>query len=277
MVEKEGDTVSATTTLTMIRYGAKILRWLRLNGIIKEVKSQANLGLVCQLHEQVIHHSRDLGMRMEKWVHTEAETTALAKNVCTSSMQLMSNFLELKPGYLNCCFKVLHPSIDKGTNFKVASWTRSSPYDSRQKDKTEYTVKDNSVWSAMFGEYDGKTNWDEPYDCFTCNDLWKYSNFQNSRKDWKTFYRSCLVFPIKYISYEEGQPVDNLIGFLAFDSPKAGAFGNVPDIFKYSSDLESRAKYYSLLHSSPTFHIGAIIADTLSMFLRSAYSNNIKT
>lgn len=275
-MDQEENTAILKPVITGVRWGAKILRWLRLNGIIRYIKLRASLNLFCQLHEQVIHNARALGMRLENWIHTEIETTTLAKNVCTSSMQLLSHLLELKPGYLNCCFKVLHASGGCDTNFTVASWTRSEPYDSRHKDTTQYTVQENSVWSALFGTYDGRINWIEPYKCFSCNDLWKHSEFQNSRQNWKTFYRSALVLPIKYMSYENGKEIENLIGFLAFDSPKQGAFGDVPDIYDYNRDLESRAKYYSLLHSSVTFHICAVIADTLSMFLRPAYSKNIK-
>jgi len=65
-----------------------------------------------------------------------------------------------------------------------------------------------------------------------------------------------------------------VMGFLAFDSPNKKAFDNVPDIYDYKDDLGKRAEYFSLLSNTTVFQVGAVIADTLSMFLRPAYSNH---
>jgi len=258
---------------------AKLLRWAHLNGVVRSVRTRASLELFRQLHEQVIHNSRELGVRMEDWNLTQVETTNLAKNVCTASTHLLSNLLELKSGHLHCCIKVLLPPTEKDStpnNAQVATWIRSEPYDARPNDKTLYHVSDNSVWSSLLGCNDGKFDWEIPYSCFACNDLYAHESFRNSRANWRNYYRSALVFPIRYMTHEEGQAVFNVMGFLAFDAPNKRAFDNVPDIYDYKDDLGKRAEYFSLLSNTTVFQVGAVIADTLSMFLRPAYANHSK-
>jgi len=130
------------------------------------------------------------------------------------------------------------------------------------------------------GCYDGCYNWsyskgDYSYNCFACNDLSKHDDFRSSRVNWRNHYCSALVFPIQYLTYnEQGEPEKNVIGFLAFDSPQKGAFYNVPDIFDYKDNSEKRAEYRNLLDKSTAFQIGAVIADTLGVFLQGPYSQN---
>jgi hypothetical protein len=54
-------------------------------------------------------------------------------------------------------------------------------------------------------------------------------------------------------------------GFLALDSKKVDAFTGMPEIFEHVND---RDVYHDMARKSAMFQTGAIIADTLSMFLR---------
>ena len=61
------------------------------------------------------------------------------------------------------------------------------------------------------------------------------------------------------------------VGFLAFDSPMPGAFGNVPDVFDYRTQP---AEYKRLLRKSAAFNLAAMLADILGSFLGPIYEAN---
>lgn len=259
---------------------ANILRRAKMQGLVRNVRARSALHLFKKLHEQVIHSSRELGDGMKKWDICEKETTRLARDVCNASAELMSSLLELKPEFLHSCFKVLQQPATNGAICKaeVVTWIRSVPSDARPIEPNPYIVEENSVWSALLGCNDGNYNWERQYKCFACNDLLRYDGFRNSRKNWSEYYRSVLVFPVQYLSYSDsGRPKKNLIGFLAFDSPQKNAFYNVPDIFDYKDNSEKRAKYNNLLSESTAFQVGAVISDTLGVFLRGAYEQNAES
>jgi len=262
---------------------ANILRKMKFQGVVRKVRTRAALNLFKQLHENVIHDSRALGECMTEWDIYQTETTALAQNVCTSSRQLMSDLLELNPDFLHCCFKVIvQPSnaTKSFENSEVVTWIRSKPLDDRPLEPNPHPVVKNTVWSALLGCYDGVYNWggskgERTYNCFSCNNLSTHDDFQNSRGNWRESYNAALVFPINFLTYsDKGRPFKNVIGFLAFDSPKTDAFFNVPDIFDYRDHSEKRSEYTNLLGKSTAFQIGAVIADTLGVFLKGPYSKN---
>lgn len=57
------------------------------------------------------------------------------------------------------------------------------------------------------------------------------------------------------------------VGFLALDSQQENAFPDAPDIFDFRNPGQS-GEFHANLDSSILFHVGAMIADTLSMALR---------
>jgi hypothetical protein len=266
-----------STGIKIAVFFAKVLRKIKLQAFVRNIRARASLELFRILHENVIHTSRLLGESMKDWNIREKETTRLAQDVCTSSRKLMANLLELKPEFLHCCIKVLQASEANNIPSKneVITWIRSEPSDARPLDPKPHIVEQNTVWSALLGCYDGAYNWKLSFKCFSSNNLSGHDEFNNSRDNWKQFYHSVLVFPIHYLTYNEsGQPIKNVMGFLAFDSPLKNAFGNAPDIFYYKDSPSKRAEYDTLLSNSTAFQIGAVIADTLGVFLSSAYSQN---
>lgn len=258
---------------SFIVWGARFLRWLRLEKVVSAVRTRATAGLFLRFHIEVLHSMRSLGIQMEEWKHNELQTTQEACRVCTSCGELMRDLLELKSNQLHCCLKVLHKSSNDEDI--VTTWIRSEPLDGRSdKDDPEqpHFVHGNTVWSAFLGRYDGKFNWKQPFRCFSCNDLLEYKDLiSNTRQDWSNFYRSTLVFPLRYARLIDGQRCFDIIGFLAFDSPRKKAFPELCDIFKYRDSAEQRAEYQDILDTTAPFHLGAVMADTLSTFLRPAY------
>jgi hypothetical protein len=110
--------------------------------------------------------------------------------------------------------------------------------------------------------------WGPDFTCFSCNDLPGMGEaFHCKRTGWQSYYKSAVVFPLRYAKTIDGSTLGN-IGFLAFDSPQINAFAGLPNIFKYR---ERPGDYSVGLHSSPIFHLGAIFSDALGTFLGSAY------
>jgi hypothetical protein len=213
---------------------------------------------------------------MEDWDHHQSETTRLAGDVCTECNSLSADLLELDGNHLHCSLKVLLRG-ETSEDDVVATWMRSEPYDGRSgfPSPDTHRVSENSVWCALLGRYDGNFNWKNPFCCFACNDLIEHgSEFRCSRDRWQDYYRSTLVFPLRYLSQANGERKYNVIGFLAFDSPNKNAFARVPDIFDYRDRPDKIADYNTKLSAAAVFQIGAVMADTLSMFLRPAYDKH---
>jgi len=262
----------------LLVWGARALRAIHMKSFVREVRSRAALGLFIRLHNNVVHRMRALAVRMDEWEHQQIETSTLARDFCTECNILLADLLELDTNHLHCCIKVLSRGQEPNDDI-VKTWIRSEPYDAREEDglTNGYHVCDNSVWAALLGRFDGRINWEQPFACFACNDLFEHGeDYRNSRVNWRAYYRSTLVYPLRYLTYENGERRFNAIGFLAFDSPVKNAFPRAPDIYKYRSELDKRADYISRLSAIAAFQVGAVIADTLSMFLRSAYERHAR-
>ena len=177
----------------------------------------------------------------------------------------MGNLLELGDHELHCCMKVVVQN-DAGADC-VGTIGRSDPYDNRPNmlaPSDLHLVEKNSVWCSLLGRDDGSARW-PVFSCFACNDLYAHpADFKCDRTDWQKFYRSTLVFPLRYIQDEVNSKFVTF-GFLAFDSVKKGVFGDVPDIFHYRERWHA---YHERLSNTTAFHVGAVFADTLSVLMR---------
>lgn len=236
-------------------------------------KCRATKNVLHDLHDQLLHRLRRLAPAVADF-DSEYDAAHLATQVCTESRRIVSAFLELGANDLHACIKLLKPPLDEGDSegWRVATWVRSEPEDDRpfeQGDYNAHKVSANTVWSALLGENDGKEDW-RPYCCFACNDLRENTNFMCDRDNWRRYYRSVLVFPIRYVADNVGE-ASGIIGFLAFDSPKKNAFPGLPDIMATSDDP---AAFRQKLEKHAIFHLGAIIADTLGAVLREAHKSN---
>jgi len=239
--------------------GKKILRAVKANS------THANLS---HLHTGVLHSMRRVSVLMSK-NHWNGDACAMAAaDVCTQFRVQMGSLLELDEHELHCCWKVLVPGEDHNTP-EISTWVRSKPLDDRpDRPGTRLDCLTSTIYASLTGGDDGMTHW-RRLPCFSCQDLAKYSgSFKSERPHLTTFYNSSLVFPLRFVRNPDTNDAD-LIGFIAFDSPKAHAFGDIPEIFKYGSDP---ADYNRRLHASSAFHLGAIFADSLSAHLHGVYN-----
>ena len=75
--------------------------------------------------------------------------------------------------------------------------------------------------------------------------------------------------PIRYPKDVTGSK-NRIIGFLAFDSPRTGAFGDLPDVFDHANE---GWKYLDELSFHAAFHLGAIMADVVAITMRPFYDS----
>lgn len=222
-------------------------------------------GTLARMHHDVLHRMRKLAMLMQDEEKNADAAAQVLHQICNECRKIMGSILEIQAEKLHCCVKVMLEKTDPTDPDRVATWVRSDPRDLRPLEfgaENAHSVKSNSVWSSMFGVNDSQTNW-QMFNCFACNDLTKHAAFRCDRKDWQKFYKSALVFPIRYEKNAQGSDLQ-IIGFIAFDSPDANAFHGLPNIYEH---LDSPTVYLQHLTGSTAFHVGAIFADTLGTLL----------
>lgn len=235
---------------------------------------QCPLILLKMMHVDVIHAMRDLRLAADRFragrssggvVHKSL--TAHAHSVCVACNGVMARILELEATQLHCSLKLLLPDGDA-----VETWARSTIESEGRKTSRDgaFLISKNTVWCALMGEDDTMVDWTRwigRMPCFACNDLTLHrSLYQNSRNDWETLYKAVFVFPLRY----ENTDTDSYhtIGFLAFDSLQVNAFRGAPDVYDFRERADNGRYEHILTTEISAFHAGAIMADTLSMFLR---------
>lgn len=261
-----------------VAWGARVARWLGAGGLVRDVKLYAVRSTLKRYHFAVLHRMRDFARRVarEGGAFTELEDVGglaeMAGQICTESRVLLGELLGLPAPFLHCCFKaILRPDPRDGEE-RVATWVRSEPVDSRPLEigpDNAHLVSRNSAWACLRGQSDGRTIW-PTFDCFSCNDLVAAgADFVCDRHNWQDFYRSTAVFPVRYPVGLHGRD-RRVLGFIAFDSPKAGAFRGMPNVFEFKNDPTGHRE---ALERSPIFHVGAVIADTAAAILGTAYQS----
>ncbi len=243
----------------------------RKAGFRKQVvyaKQYVALQTLAPLHSDSVHSMRRLALDMLARNPDPERATREAMRVCTAFRKTMGTLLELEDNELHCSLKVF------GDDNRILTWARSEPYDDRPHETGEdhsRPVTDGTVWCAILGSNDGITRW-RRYRCFCSNDLPSAqgkSLFVCNRTDWQQYYKSVLVYPLMYrADADEKDPT--VFGFLGFDSQKRGAFQGLPDIFDYR-DPDQWGKFHDVISTKAAYHLGAAMADTLSVFLRPYY------
>lgn len=257
-------------------YGARFLKWARQEKLVSAVRQRGVLTVMTRMHFGAIHDMRNLAIALNTLRIREHDQGArcLANKVATSCNDVIVDILDVGDEELHCCLKVFN---DENTE-EVLTWARSDNinqdyHHDDEKPNGDHLITNNSVWSALMGKYDGKTNWRRPYSCFSCNDLPAVGNtFVCSRKRFDDFYKSTAVFPLRY----KAEPHTNrfkTIGFMAFYSPKTNIFIGMPNIFDFRDDW---SEYHNSLKKNAIFQFGACLADTLSTFLRPVYEKDIE-
>ena len=243
--------------------GARVLRYFKIGKrIVSSVKIRASLDLTRDLHKEAIHRIRNLSSATSKGDWSSGGQSAI--EMCTACRNIIGNLLELSEDQIHCCLKGFWAQECSGEDDLVITVARSEPFYNRHTgDSDAHLVKNNTVWSALLGENDGKYTW-ESLNCFHCGDLFDHvSQFQCTRANWEQHYRSTLVFPIFHLE-DINTRNRKISGFLTFDSPQKNAFGKLPDVFSY---VTRRDEYHTKIAQFSSFHLGALLADTLSIFL----------
>jgi hypothetical protein len=253
------------TWLKVIGGGVAVLKFLKLRKLVHAFKYRARFPLLRDIHLDIVHGMRCFAVALDT---PGAEVAPHAHRLCTRIAAVMRFHLGLKPNELHCCLKVIVPQQKPTDAVVIETIARSDPDDDRGDDHEVREADTSTIYCSLMGKFDGKTKW-SVHNCFCSNNLPLAENlFKCDREDWQQYYRSSLVFPLRFISQTEPLRY-SAVGFLCFDSPRANAFHGMPDIFKFRDRFHA---YHDQLQGSATFHLGAIFADTLSMFIRPAYN-----
>lgn len=267
---------SLKTAITCVQWGAKVVRWAGGQRLVASIRHAGALGILAPLHYRVLHAARNLAVEMAGHPPEKAQERAsfAARQFCTECRDVMGRMLEVEPSELHCCLKVMTSQEGQGHADRVATWARSDPLDDRPVEignQNAHVICKNSVWASLMGESDGRLDW-RPFPCFACNDLANAKGFRCDRDNWEDYYRSALVYPLRYIASDNCYDYVNF-GFLAFDSPRNGVFLGVPEIYDYKDEPP---RFRARLEKSAVFNLGAIIADALSMFMRPYYEGSLR-
>lgn len=259
--------------IKLLVWVARFIRKLGGSKAVIHAKHYVTLQALLPLHLQAIHKMRKLALDMlDQSSDTPRKSSREAMEVCSALRNTMGNVLDLNVHDLHCSIKVFIPGD------RVVTWARSGPLDDRPHEFGEDAARpltDGTPWCALIGRNDGKTSWRQ-HKCFSCNDLLRAHERELwvcKRDNWQRYYKSVLVYPLLYRK-DADEPETVVFGFLCFDSPKKDAFIGLPDIFDFR-ETEDWNKYHHLLNTKAPFHLGAILADTLSIFLRPFYEGQM--
>jgi hypothetical protein len=257
----------------------KIVEWAiavgrrvpKVGPAMRLVRAQQSLATLHTLHTGVLHSMRRVTVMMGRAHWDPTNIAMLAVDLCTEFRKAMGALTFLSENELHCCLKMLQPPDEPQQEARLFTWARSKPVDDRpDRPDTAFVPPGSTIYAALTGGDDGATKW-RRLSCFCSNDLPKhFDRFKCERAEWPKYYRSVLVFPLRYVRNPDTGDFDN-IGFLAFDSPKSNAFAGMPEVFSYR---DNPAEYQNRLDQSAAFHLGAIFADSLSAHLHGIYNTS---
>lgn len=254
--------------LKLLVKSAGVLRKVGWRDKIVTAKHYVTLQTLVPLHLEAIHTMRRLASdALLGPSANEAHFAAEAMQVCTALNRTMGAALDLGANELHCSIKVFLPPD------RIGTLARSEPMDDRPLEmgpENARPLSDGTVWCALMGKNDGRTQW-RRYQAFVCNDLpsaYAKGKLRCGRLDWQDYYKSVLVYPLLYRS--DGTQKGTVFGFLGFDSPRVDAFLGAPNIFDHLEN-DGWGTYHERLNRASVFHLGAILADSLSVFMRPYY------
>ncbi len=216
------------------------------------------------VHKKFIHSLRDY------LVHASVNQTfdsPGAVRMLDEAAGLMQHMASGSTSTIHACLKLLAKNPGDSDDPYVYTLSRSnSGYASgrgrRLGSKWASELSKNTAFCAIIGHTDGRRGWQKTFDSFSCNDLLRYGDdFVCGREDWRTWYQSTLVYPIR--CHPPGQDYHVHLGFLTFDTENLGGFPGVPCSF----DFTTVDDYTHACEDSAMWNIGALMADSLAMAL----------
>lgn len=239
---------------------------------ILRIKPKIKLAVLAELHYQAIHGIRKFmvngNLLSECECGQDTEPFEKLANDCRNAFAIAIGQNKNRQK-IHCAIK-LYKGTQKLPRGDWIVWTlarsellTSQPFTLRNNFGPEegQEAKNNSAYAALTGCSDGQTEWGaraQVYPCFYCNDLRTHEKYVNYRKDWQDYYKTALVFPLRWIKNQESKI--EIKGFLSFDS-------DVPNILDdglaciYKADI---TEYWKSLINSTAYHAGGIIADVLA-------------
>ncbi len=245
----------------LIWIGRIFRRFEYLRPFVRAAKDRAVLGVVARYHINFVHELRKVSINAESIAESNISCDTL-ESLADGCRDVMADILEVWPNDLHCTMKLCEGEGCEKEEIKVYTIARSQPC----KRPAEYgldnyhLIGNNSSFASIVGCGDRRNKWTpHAFTVFVCGDLTKESNYDDSRGDWKDYYRSTMVFPLRIKKTKDKEY--NVFGFLTFDSYKTNALKGMPNTFRYITDKKG---YDEKLSYSAAFHIGGSLADSIS-------------
>jgi hypothetical protein len=255
--------------IRLLSWGATFLRKVGLGKVVLTIREKIMLVTVWRIHLDGIHTVRRFCVNDHYLgvLGSEDNPQEPFEDLADGIRDCMAKIAAVLPEEMHCTIKVLEGKTDGGKeisekrDWSVYTLARSTPCNRPAEFfPCRHLVGMNSTFAAIVGCNDKSNTWlPNTYSCFACNDLMKHGNYECSRKDWKRYFKSTVVFPLRYKKIRDAE--HEIMGFLTFDCNSRGVFGNIPDIFDY---IGKPVEYNRRLAASAVFHLGGIIADVLA-------------
>lgn len=241
-----------------------------LRGLFRK-KNKIDLSILAVLHQEAIHGIRKFMVNGHLLSECGREWKTHALEVLANSCRnAFATAIGRNKEKIHCAIKLYKgdKSIPRG-DWIVWTLARSElltsrPFTLRNNFGPEegQKAKENSAYASITGCSDGQTEWgaqvNQVYSCFYCDNLIKHTNYVNSRDKWKDYYKSAIVFPLRWIKGQNSKI--EVKGFLSFDSDTENSFGsNLSCIYNTSFD-----EYQKTLQDSVAYQVGGMIADVLA-------------
>ncbi len=263
-------------TLGIYRFARKF-RGVR--PIIRKLKIRLNYSIVGRLNQEFTPKLHDLADHIKKFEDVDrfianSDTRSKTSEVCTAYRDLVADLLLQNNHDIYVCFKVVKRDIDDSNQAvnKIIGIGQSKPNNLHPEPNNFkgqlQLIEENSVYAALFGINDSKSEWSHPHSLFCCNDLENFSfQYACDRKNHLKHYNSVFALPLRYPHVVGGRLLSNkILGCIVFYSPHKNIFVGLPNIFKAKSHSA-----YILEAKSPLYHLGKFLADNLTYQIKPTF------
>ena len=250
--------------IKLLAFGSRILRKIGLGKIVLTVREKVILETVMRIHFDSIHFIRRFSINDHfLGVLGRGENpTEPFEDLAEGTRDMLAKIIAVAPQSLHCTIKTLQGTEETSKeNWEVYTLARSTPCNRPAEfHPVSHLVGKNSSFAALVGCNEPFNIW-LPYAhvCFACNNLTKHNKYSCSRKNWNRYFKSTVVFPLRYRKVTQQR--HRIVGFLTFDCNSTNVFGNIPDIFEYKDKPE---EYNHRLQLSSVYHVGGMVADILA-------------
>lgn len=247
----------ASLLVKILRHARK-KNWRHVLKVFRTIRERMVLGTFHKLHLETVHAIRKYVVNEDSPGSTDWGCLA------DGCRNVIADLLELPDRSLHCTIKLCHgEEEDAEEDWIVYTIARSEPCARPAEYGLDHhhLVGHNSSFAAIVGCKDRKNTWTPyAYSCFASNYLTQHGDkYDCSRKDYIQYFKSTLVFPLRYRKIHEESTL--VQGFLTFDSPEENAFVGFPEVFAYR---DNPADYEDKLSYLAVYHVGGIIADMLA-------------